>query len=87
MSGRHPPVTTGRDATELLDVNGDQVADPVVLVADDFAQAAEPSPDEESVNGGRARVMSCSLSSSAASQRAYHLARQRRETWDLGAPA
>jgi hypothetical protein len=59
-----PPATTGGDATELLDVEVDQVADAVVLVADDLAQmlaggrievaqAAEPSPDEDSVHGGR----------------------------------
>jgi hypothetical protein len=60
----HSPATTGGDATELLDVDVDQVANPVVLVADDFAQllaggrievaqAAEPSPDEDSVHSGR----------------------------------
>jgi hypothetical protein len=34
----HPPAAAGRDASELLDVDVDQVTDPVVLVADDLAQ-------------------------------------------------
>ncbi|WP_443056500.1 hypothetical protein [Streptomyces sp. MUM 178J] len=76
----HPPATTGGDPAEHLDVDVDQVADAVVLMADDFAQLlagprtdaaqlAEPPPDEGSVQVAGTAVMPCSLSSSAGAGR------------------
>jgi hypothetical protein len=58
----HPPAAAGRDASKLLDVDVGQVADPVVLVADDLAQLlagrwvevpepVESSPHQDAVNG------------------------------------
>lgn len=58
----YPPAAAGRDASEFLDVGVDQVADPVVFVADDVAQLlagrwvevpepVESSPHQDAVDG------------------------------------
>jgi len=60
----HAPAAAGRDTAELLDVDVDQVADALVLVADDLAQllagrgievteAVESAADEDAVHGSR----------------------------------
>jgi hypothetical protein len=60
----HPPAAAGRDTSEFLDVDVDQVAEPVVLVADDLPQLlagrwievpepVESSPHQDAVGGRR----------------------------------
>ncbi len=67
----HPPAAAGRDASELLDVDVDQVANPVVLVANILAQLlagrrvevpepVEASPHQDAWTVAGATVMPCS---------------------------